>query len=233
MRENSYKEGSTKRLNKALKRVSVTAGLVSLAVLSTACMSNNNKPLVSSTSSLKETARVVSPNKVYNKASTEKTVYKEIKNVKITAGIATILEDVSNKYKAVYIEEQKNQKQQEKQAEEVTLSKETRQNNMVKIRCTGYSDYGVTKSGEITRHGIVAGKKEWLGKTCKLYSVDEYGNPGEVIGTYEFLDTGYGINGSLINGTSIDVWHSTEEAVWDWVRTYGDYVYMEMSSTIS
>lgn len=227
MKKRSYVEGRSKRVNRMLKRVSVTAGIVSLALLSTACLTNNgDKTLRLSNNNLKRTERTIQSNKMH----TEKTVYKSIKNVKTTAGIATILEAANNKYKAVYIEEQEKQAEEEKQEKEATISKETRQNNMVKIRCTGYSDYGVTKSGEITRHGVVAGKKEWLGKTCKLYSVDENGNPGDVIGTYEFLDTGYGINGSLINGTSIDVWHSTEEAVWNWVRTYGDYVYMEMSS---
>lgn len=97
----------------------------------------------------------------------------------------------------------------------------------IKIRCTGYCDYGYTKSGEYVREGIVAGKKEWLGKSCKIYSVNSDGTCGEVIGDYEFLDTGYGINGSLLNGTSIDVWFPSEDAVWEWMHTYGDYVYLE------
>ena len=97
-----------------------------------------------------------------------------------------------------------------------------------KIRCTGYCDYGYTKSGEYVREGVVAGKEEWLGKTANIYAVNTDGSKGKLIGNYEFLDTGYGINGSLINGTSIDIWHPSEDAVWDWVDTYGDYVYMEI-----
>jgi hypothetical protein len=98
------------------------------------------------------------------------------------------------------------------------------------IRCTGYNDIGYTKSGEYTRDGIIAGKEEWLGRTCNLYRVNEDGTMGDIIGSYEFLDTGYGINGSLIDGTSVDVWHPTEKAVWDWVAEYGDYVYIEFTS---
>ena len=98
---------------------------------------------------------------------------------------------------------------------------------VVRIRCTGYNDVGYTKSGEWTRQGIIAGKKEWLGKKCNLYRINEDESIGELIGTYEFLDTGYGINGSLIKGTSIDVWHPSEDSVWDWMAEYGDYVYME------
>ena len=95
------------------------------------------------------------------------------------------------------------------------------------IRCTGYNDIGYTRSGEWTRPGVIAGKYEWLGKSCNLYRQNDDGSIGELIGTYEFLDTGYGINGSLEKGTSIDVWHPTEDAVWDWMAEYGDYVYIE------
>lgn len=96
------------------------------------------------------------------------------------------------------------------------------------IRCTCYCEHGYTKSGQWVREGIVAGKEEWLGKCAVLYEVNEDGSMGEFIGYYEFLDTGYGIEGSLINGTSIDMWVPSEDAVWEWVDTYGDYVYMQI-----
>lgn len=208
----NYIDGQSKKLNKALRNSVITAGILGLTCLTAVGLTDYNK---SKLAEAKET-------KLYVCNLPEKQV--DITNVKLTAGIATVLEDVSERDKAIYLKE-KQLKEKEEQ-----LSKEARKQNMVKIRCTGYADHGVTKSGEITRHGVVAGKKEWLGNTCTLYTVDENGNPGEFIGTYEFLDTGYGINGSIINGTSIDVWHSTEEAVWEWVRTYGDYVYMEMSN---
>lgn len=98
------------------------------------------------------------------------------------------------------------------------------------MRCTCYTaDEGdITASGTEVRDGIVAGKREWLGKVVVLYEVTEDGTMGDFIGYYEFKDTGYGINGSLINGTSIDVWVENEDAVWEWVGRYGDYVYMQL-----
>ena len=134
-------------------------------------------------------------------------------NVKISAGVGSLLDDNSlnlNKTRIIEVE-----------AEDADQVKATL------IRCTGYNDIGYTRSGEWTREGIVAGKYEWLGMSCNLYRQNEDGTMGELIGTYEFLDTGYGIKGSLEKGTSIDVWHPTEEAVWDWMDEYGDYVYIE------
>lgn len=96
------------------------------------------------------------------------------------------------------------------------------------VRCTGYCDYGYTKSGQYVRNGIVAGRKEWLGMTAYIWAVDEDGTIGDFLGIYEFLDTGYGINGSLKKGTSIDMWHPSEDAVWDWIGEYGDYVYLQI-----
>jgi len=95
------------------------------------------------------------------------------------------------------------------------------------IRCTGYIDVGHTRSGEWTRNGVVAGRYEWLGKKCKLYQKNQDGSVGEYIGTFEFLDTGYGINASLEKGTSIDVWHPSMESLEEWLKLYGDYVYIE------
>lgn len=131
------------------------------------------------------------------------TVKAQTKNeeIKLTAGAASVLDSVNTSY----VDE-----------------------NTFKIRCTGYCDYGYTKSGEYVRQGVLAGKEEWLGKGAKLYKVNEDGTKGNLIGHYQFLDTGYGINGSIVDGTSIDVWHSNEESVWEWASTYGDYVYIEI-----
>lgn len=96
------------------------------------------------------------------------------------------------------------------------------------IRCTCYCDQGYTKSGQYIREGIVAGKEEWLGCMAVLYEVDEDGGIGDYIGYYEFLDTGYGIDGSLIDGTSIDVYCPTLDACYDWVGEHGDYVYLQI-----
>lgn len=102
-----------------------------------------------------------------------------------------------------------------------------------KIRCTCYLDSGITKSGKITRHGVAAGKVEWLGKVGALYQVDEDGKLGDFIGYYEFLDTGAGIDldgdgkgDSIRWGESIDIWQDSDASLKEWVENYGDYVYL-------
>lgn len=103
------------------------------------------------------------------------------------------------------------------------------------IRCTCYVQRGVTASGQYVRNGIVAGKREWLGKTCALYSISEDGKVGGFIGFYEFLDTGAGIDtdgdgkgDSIIKGTSIDVWQPSMKKAREWVAEYGDYVWLQI-----
>ena len=72
---------------------------------------------------------------------------------------------------------------------------------------TAYCVSGVTASGEITRDGICAGRKEWLGKTIILYQRLPGNVVGDQIGVYECLDTG-GTDG-LNSGKVIDVWCPT------------------------
>lgn len=103
------------------------------------------------------------------------------------------------------------------------------------IRCTCYHNHGITKSGQETRPHIAAGKEEWLGCVAMLYQVNEDGSMGDFIGYYEFTDTGAGMDtdgdgygDTIMNGESIDVWQPTEQDCWDWVNTYGDYVYMKI-----
>ena len=170
-------------------------------------------------------------------------------DIKLTAGIATVFESIGDEYpeyakdladvaeasiEAKHIE--LNMEEVEPEVKEVEAPK--KEINAQIIRCTGYCDYGQTASGEYVREGIIAGKKEWLGRTCNLYRVNEDNSIGELIGSYEFLDTGYGIKtktsngiqGSLKLGKSVDVWHPTEDSIWDWMAEYGDYVYIEFTS---
>lgn len=100
----------------------------------------------------------------------------------------------------------------------------------VMIRCTCYLDSGQTASGQYTREGIIAGKKEWMYCAAILWSVD-----GEYIGIYEVLDTGAGIDtdgdgkgDSIRKGNSIDVWMPDMDSVRSWIDTYGDYVYFQL-----
>ena len=103
------------------------------------------------------------------------------------------------------------------------------------IRCTCYVTQGTTASGIQTRPGIIAGKREWMGKTAVLYSVAEDGGIGELIGIYEFADTGAGIDtdgdgigDSIKRGLSVDVWCGSIEEARAWIRKYGDYVYIQI-----
>lgn len=89
------------------------------------------------------------------------------------------------------------------------------------IRCTVYCDSGVTKSGQHTRDGIVAMNKSMLGKGIVMYDKDM-----QFIGYYEVLDTGG--NKDLKAGKRIDVYRETLEECNEWIRQYGDYVYIQI-----
>lgn len=104
-----------------------------------------------------------------------------------------------------------------------------------KIRCTCYFEHGRTATGQKTRYGLVAGKKEWLGYICEINEVNEDGSVGPLIGIFEFADTGAGMDSdgdgkgdTIKNGTSIDVWVDSKTKAYDWVGTYGDYVYIKI-----
>ena len=109
------------------------------------------------------------------------------------------------------------------------------QNDAKRIRCTCYIDTGITASGEYTRNGIIAGRKEDLGKKAALYQINEDGTMGKLIGYYIFLDTGAGMDtdgdgkgDSIKKGLSIDVWKPTLKEAKEWIKKYGDYVYIEI-----
>jgi len=104
------------------------------------------------------------------------------------------------------------------------------------IRATCYTWTGnKCANGRYPVQGLtVAGKDEWLGKTAIIYSVTEDGTIGELIGIYEFMDTGYGMDvsdsdkGTIELGKSIDVYQDTLSECWDWISEYGDYVYIQI-----
>lgn len=107
--------------------------------------------------------------------------------------------------------------------------------NFQKIRCTCYITNGITKSGQETRDGIIAGKESDLGKVAAIYRYNSNDTVGEFIGYYEFLDTGEGIDtnddgkgDSIEKGLSIDIWKEDMISVNDWIAEYGDYVYIKI-----
>ena len=82
----------------------------------------------------------------------------------------------------------------------------------VKMRCTCYIDRGTTASGAQTRDGIIAGRREWIGYVACIYAIKEDGSIGD----------------SIKNGLSVDVWRSSMSEARNWVKTYGDYVYIKI-----
>ena len=107
---------------------------------------------------------------------------------------------------------------------------------LIRATCYTSEEGAITSSGQKVRTGIIAGKKDWEGCVALLYSYkiqDGEAVPMELIGIYEVLDTGAGIDtdgdgkgDSIINGQSIDVYMPTSHQVDEFIDTYGDYVMM-------
>lgn len=95
-----------------------------------------------------------------------------------------------------------------------------------KIRCTCYTGGTVTATGKTPRYGIAGGKPDWFGCAVAIYQMDSDGSMGDFIGWWEVEDTGSAK--TIQNGTSIDLYQYTLEECYDWVRTYGDYVYIQL-----
>ncbi len=161
------------------------------------------------------------------------------KNIGLACGIKDINIDRFKAQKQ-QVEQTKQIEQENQEKQELTLSERMAQKRPLsetyRIRCTCYTDVGYTKSGAWTHPGILAGREEWLGKWCNLYHVDKDGNCGYYIGTYQFLDTGFGLteldgkyysNGTIPAGASIDMWVASDSELEYWQRAYGDYVYIE------
>ena len=174
----------------------------------------------------------------------DSTKYQNIESVdearydELNAGVARVInggieladkEDLKNSY-----ELSNNVSKLDDKVSEFTYNIETNENTTsnieyIRVRCTGYCDYGTTKSGAITRKGIAAGKEEWLGKKIAVFEINDDESVGEKIGEYEILDTGYGINGSIPKGETIDIWHPTEDECYSFSAKHGDYVYIILS----
>lgn len=87
-----------------------------------------------------------------------------------------------------------------------------------------YSENPTGCRGDRMREGIAAGKQDWYGKAIILYT-NEDGQPGELIGVYEVLDTGYGKDtgkgeskikkgrhlGTIETGQTVDIYRDNYE----------------------
>ena len=92
---------------------------------------------------------------------------------------------------------------------------------LLKAKATAYILKGTTASGEETREGICAAKKEWLGCTIIMYQRLPDDTVGMFIGAYEVKDTG-GTKG-IKSGKVIDVWRpSLDDA-----QAFMDAVYLD------
>ena len=69
-----------------------------------------------------------------------------------------------------------------------------------------------TASGVMPRRGIMAGKREWLGKTALIYERDG-DKVGDLIGIYEIFDTGTGKDGAIKEGRAVDIFCETEDEI--------------------
>ena len=99
----------------------------------------------------------------------------------------------------------------------------------MRVTCYTYPEGSITASGCEVREGIVAAKKDWMDALVVLYDMDM-----NFIGYFEVKDTGFGIDkngdgvGSIQEGTSIDVFRSSLDRCKEWVKTYGDYCYVQI-----
>ena len=96
------------------------------------------------------------------------------------------------------------------QSEELdTLVEALKEPQMIRGYATAYCDHGITASGEETRVGICAAKREWIGKTVIIYQRLPGNKVGEMIGIWEIKDCGG--TESLKDGKVIDIWCSDLE----------------------
>ncbi len=104
-----------------------------------------------------------------------------------------------------------------------------------------YSENPTGCRGERMREGIAAGKQDWYGKAIVLYT-NEDGKPGELIGIYEILDTGYGKDtgsgqskikkgrhlGSIETGQTIDIYQNDYEGCKEIMKLTGGKAFYQL-----
>ena len=92
------------------------------------------------------------------------------------------------------------------------------------IECTAYNPTGKQCcDGTWPVEGVtVAGKKSWLGRSCRLYYLGKDNTIGKLIGTYTFHDTGFGHDpdgdgiGSIETGERIDLFMDSYTQAVNW-----------------
>lgn len=104
-----------------------------------------------------------------------------------------------------------------------------------KIRCTAYCEHGITYSGHETHKGVIAGRREDVGDVAALYAINPDGSLGPFIGYFDFYDIGAGsdtdgdgVGDSILKGLSVDVFRENISEVREFIKQYGDYVYIKI-----
>ena len=115
-------------------------------------------------------------------------------------------------------------------------------NGLILVDSTAYYDshgYGYGATGQPLVEGLtLAGRKEWIGKSAMLYDTNM-----NLIGIYEFRDTGYGQStgygsskllrgrsvGTIENGTCIDIYFDNYADCVKWGRRK---VYMKLIEAV-
>ena len=107
--------------------------------------------------------------------------------------------------------------------------------DLYQIRCTCYYYGDITYSGHPAHEGVIAGRKEDLGKVAALYKIADDGSLGDFIGYFDFYDIGAGADtdgdgkgDSIIKGKSVDVYRNNNDRVWKFIHENGDYVYIKI-----
>ena len=84
----------------------------------------------------------------------------------------------------------------------------------MKVSSTAYCNPKGNKTADCsnTIAGLtLAGKKEWLGRGCYIYNVAKDGSIGSCRGYYEFHDTGWGRDGDILRGETVDIYMTTKD----------------------
>lgn len=99
---------------------------------------------------------------------------------------------------------------------------------------TAYHHGTATVTGQRTRKGICAVRREWVGKTALAWECTDDDEMGGFLGIWECLDTGVGADsdgdgiGSIQEGRVIDMYFPTQEEVQEWMEVTGGRVYVQL-----
>lgn len=115
--------------------------------------------------------------------------------------------------------------------EQIRLAEE---GQVVRMLTTAYHHGEITATGNRTRRGICAVRREWIGKTALVWECTDSDTMGEFLGFWECLDTGFGADsdgdgaGSIEEGRVIDMYFPTQEEVQEWMEITGGRVYVQL-----